>query len=269
MAGLLPPLAERLKLDEPNVRVIGLTREELAQLCGLAKAALQHTRLHGRLNSLVTCFEQALNDSQGIGAIPKSVRIFQFRITLMEITPPIWRRIQVRDCTLERFHEHIQLAFGWETYHLHQFEVHGERYTDSAFVDDFDSEPTQDSFEIRLSEIVPRDGNRFSFVYEYDFGDCWRHEVLFEGCLKAEPGQRYPLCVEGARCCPPEDCGGAAGYERYLAALRAPYEPEDGEAQEFLDWRGSFAPEQFDTERTTRRMRRGLPRPKDDAFDVL
>ena len=39
--------------------------------------------------------------------------VYQFKITLLESQPPIWRRIQVKDCTLDKLHEHIQTAMGW------------------------------------------------------------------------------------------------------------------------------------------------------------
>ena len=51
--------------------------------------------------------------------------IFQFKITLKGIEPPIWRRIQVKDCTLDKLHEHIQTAMGWTNSHLHQFKIGG------------------------------------------------------------------------------------------------------------------------------------------------
>lgn len=37
------------------------------------------------------------------------------------------------------------------------------------------------------------------WMYEYDFGDCWRHEVLFEGFPPIDPKAKPPLCLEGER----------------------------------------------------------------------
>ena len=68
---------------------------------------------------------------------------------------------------------------------------------------------------------MPRTGKRFGFEYQYDFGDSWKHEILFEGMVRAEPGGRYPLCLEGARACPPEDVGGVWGYQAFLEAHHA------------------------------------------------
>ena len=81
--------------------------------------------------------------------------------------------------------------------------------------EDFDEMNYQDSTTTKIREVLPRGGKRFLFEYEYDFGDSWSHEVLFEGCPRAEPGCRYPLCVEGERACPPEDIGGTSGYRGF------------------------------------------------------
>jgi hypothetical protein len=62
--------------------------------------------------------------------------LFQFKITLIGSTPPIWRRIQVRDCTVDKLHKHIQTAMGWTNSHLHQFEIKGERYGDPELLED-------------------------------------------------------------------------------------------------------------------------------------
>jgi hypothetical protein len=184
--------------------------------------------------------------------------VYQFKITLKEIQPPIWRRIQTKDCTLDKLHEHIQTAMGWTNSHLHQFTVNGVRYGDPQLLQvEFEDEtPVVNSLRTRLSKIVPADGKGFTFDYEYDFGDGWEHEVLFEGCLQAEKGIRYPLCVEGERACPPEDSGGPYGYPEYLEAMA---DPKHEEHESFMEWRGPFDPEAFDTQAATKRMRKGLP----------
>jgi hypothetical protein len=114
----------------------------------------------------------------------------------------------------------------------------------------------EDSTGTKLSDILPTSGKPFRFGYEYDFGDSWRHEVVFEGCLRAEPGGPLPLCVQGERACPPEGVGGPRGYAEFVAALA---DPGHGRHREFRDWLGrSFDPDTFDAVTATRRMRRGL-----------
>ena len=135
----------------------------------------------------------------------------------MGFEPPIWRRIQVKNCTLDKLHEHIQTAMGWTNSHLHHFRIDGTHFGDPMLMEeDFDEMNYQDSTTTKIRDVLPRGGKRFLFEYEYDFGDWWVHEVLFEGCPRAEPGVRYPLCVEGERACPPEDVGGTSGYQDFL-----------------------------------------------------
>ena len=118
--------------------------------------------------------------------------------------------------------EYIQAAFGWWNYHLHQFEIDGVQYSQPApDGDDFDLE-FEDETQVVLSNLLPKSAKRTRWIYEYDFGDGWRHEVLFEGFPPSDPKAKYPLCVEGERACPPEDCGGPWGYADYLAAIADP-----------------------------------------------
>ncbi len=187
-----------------------------------------------------------------------ALRLYQFRITLKDFTPTIWRRVQVKNCSLDKLHEHIQTAMGWTNSHLHHFRIGGGLYGDPMLLDElFEEMNYRDSTTFAIMALVPSGGARFGFEYEYDFGDSWNHEVLFEGCLRARPGSRYPVCVEGERACPPEDCGGVTGYADFLEAL-ADAENEDGPRP--LEWAGGrFDPDAFDAAKATRRMRRGLP----------
>jgi hypothetical protein len=260
VADLLPKLADRMKLDEKNPRTIAFTTNELESIRKQAEAARSHVQngmVRNSLRHVVDAVTQALEEVEGIGSIPVSERLYQFKITLLESPVPIWRRIQVKDSTLDKFHERIQTAMGWTNSHLHQFKIAGENYGDPDLLNDgFEDFECIDSTATKISEIVPKAGKRFQFVYEYDFGDSWQHEVLFEGCLKAEKGSRYPLCVEGERKCPPEDVGGVSGYSRFLEAIANPnHEQHD----ELVEWAGDFDPEEFDALKATNVMRRGLP----------
>ncbi|MDZ4687852.1 MAG: plasmid pRiA4b ORF-3 family protein [Planctomycetaceae bacterium] len=183
--------------------------------------------------------------------------VYQFKITLIDSKPPIWRRIQVADCTLDKLHEHIQTAMGWTNSHLHQFEIFEKRYGNPELLDDgFDGFTSVDSTKTKLSQIVPNAGKRFRFTYEYDFGDGWAHEILFEGTPKKELGTKSPLCLEGERACPPEDVGGMGGFYDFLEALA---DPEHERHDEFMEWGGGFDPKEFDAKQATKAMTKGLP----------
>jgi hypothetical protein len=187
-----------------------------------------------------------------------SSTLYQFKITLLGVKPSIWRRIQVQDCTLDKLHEHIQTAMGWTNSHLHQFEIKGQRYGDSALLDDnFEEFDCVDSTKTMVSEIVPKTGKRSAFKYEYDFGDSWEHEIMFEGSPPVDPKAKYPLCLEGERACPPEDCGGIWGYQDFLAAIA---DPKHEDHENMLEWiGGKFDSEKFDPSKATKVMKKGLP----------
>jgi hypothetical protein len=261
VAVLLPELADRLKLGEKNQRAIPLSLAELKEIRKKAAVAVRQAEsgmVRNSLRCLTDITTQALERFQGLGSIPAAERVYQFKIALKDSHPPIWRRIQVKDCTLDKLHEHIQTAMGWTNSHLNHFHIGEQPYGDPDLMqENYDEFGYEDSTSTRISDILPKTGRRFRFDYEYDFGDAWHHDVLFEGCVRAEPGTRYPVCVEGARACPPEDVGGVWGYEEFGEAMA---DPEHERHEEFAGWiGGSFDAETFDASSATKRMRRGLP----------
>ncbi|TMM33022.1 MAG: plasmid pRiA4b ORF-3 family protein [Actinobacteria bacterium] len=178
-----------------------------------------------------------------------SRQIFQIRISLADVTPEVWRRVAVPGgYTLDRLHRVIQYAMGWQNYHLHSFEIDGVQYGEP----DPDGElELRDELEVRLDAVAGKDTR---FIYTYDFGDWWEHEVSVETIYPAEPDVRYPLCMEGEGACPPEDVGGAYGYAGFLAALGDPAHPEHAAMAEWIGKR--FDPHEFDPDRATTLLRR-------------
>lgn len=177
--------------------------------------------------------------------------VYQLKVSLKAIEPPIWRRVRVRgDIFLPRLHTVIQRVMGWQNAHLHEFVVRDVRYGEP--------EPDEPHYEVEaernfsLREVAPLVGMRFEYVY--DLGDGWQHDVLVERIdLPAEP-LRSPTCLGGERACPPEDCGGFPGYEGLLEILRDPDHPEH---EDRLDWLGGpFDPEAFDLAAVNRKLSR-------------
>jgi hypothetical protein len=181
----------------------------------------------------------------------QSNQIYQIKVTLDDIHPPIWRRIQVPgNTTLLKLHDTLQIVMGWEDYHLHMFTIEGLIYGDPAD-DEYGDLGTVDEARFKLNQVVCREGQRIS--YEYDFGDSWGHTLLVEKILPPQEGVRYPLCLKGKRACPPEDVGGVWGYENFLEAIR---NPDHDEHEEYLTWiGGEFDPEAFDLEEVNTRLR--------------
>ena len=180
--------------------------------------------------------------------------VYRFKIVLLDCDPKIWRRIETHDVELQQLHAQIQTAMGWTNSHLHKFEIAGSRYTDLRFVTE--GVVAIDYSGLRVSDLVANHGAKLRMGYEYDFGDGWQHEVVLEQVTEAEPGVRYPRCINGALACPPEDVGGVYGFAEYVEAIT---NPSHSEHDELLKWNGPFDPTKFDAAVATRRMRKGLP----------
>ena len=181
---------------------------------------------------------------------PREGDLVQIKVTLQDLEPAIWRRLEVpAEIKLSRLHVALQAAMGWQGYHLHAFRIGEIEYG----VPDPDYEPMgvppKDDRRATLRSLVSVGE---SFVYEYDFGDGWEHEILVEAVLAPRPRTRYPRVVDGARACPPEDVGGTPGYEGFLEAVGDPWHTEHDSV---LDWAGgSFDPEAFDIDAANREL---------------
>ncbi len=176
------------------------------------------------------------------------LKIFQLKIALKGVVPPIWRKIQVPSSLLvSNLHTVLQHAMGWENMHLHEFEVNGVLYSDQG-----NEELATVSYDgMRVADLLKGKGDRI--IYRYDFGDYWEHFIEVEEVLEPDKGVDYPLFLDGQRNCPPEDCGGAPGYLEMLKVLS---DPEDPEREEYLLWLGKpFDPEAYEIPRDALRFR--------------
>jgi hypothetical protein len=173
--------------------------------------------------------------------VPNAPRtIYQLKITIDGIKPPVWRRVLVpATVTLAQLHQIIQEAFGWWDYHLHEFTIDGVRYgTDDG--EDW-GDPPQDERRSRLGNLAAKGGR---IRYTYDFGDNWEHTITVDDVLPAEQGTTYPRCIAGKRSRPPEDVGGTWGYAEFLTAIADPDHPEH---EQLIEWSGGdFDPEHCD-----------------------
>ncbi len=189
--------------------------------------------------------------------------IYQLKIWLRGISPMVWRRLLVRsDSTMADLHYTIQIAIGWSDAHLNRFHIHGKDYGVShiggmSFADDPE--------RVHLSDFGFRTRERF--LYEYDFGDAWLHEVRMEKILPFDPKRTYPVCIDGKHAAPPEDCGGAWAYMQMRQRLkfRAVFgyrsmDDDDEDDEELEDEppqsRRQFDPDHFSRREVNARLRR-------------
>jgi len=187
----------------------------------------------------------------------KAASVFQMRITLQHTDPPIWRVFKVSsDARLSHLHDVIQAVMGWEDCHLHEFVIAKQRFGPAGDADGYIEDTGQaDEDECLIRDVI---GRSTRFHYVYDFGDNWNHDVKVEKALVPEEGVTYPVCTAGQRACPPEDCGGAWGYQRLLEVLR---DPSTEDYDEMVDWIGpEFDPERFDLAEISARLAGLRPR---------
>jgi hypothetical protein len=175
--------------------------------------------------------------------------VHQLKVTLADTEPPIWRRVQVRsETTLAQLHEVLQIAMGWENYHLHSFGI----LTRSWERNDAGEATTS------LAQLVGGGGR---LTYVYDFGDDWLHDIMVEKVIgRPRPDTIYPRCTGGRRTCPPEDCGGPPGFYNMLRALRHRKGARYHAAREYLG-SGRFDVDAFDLVATNVELARLSPTP--------
>lgn len=161
----------------------------------------------------------------------------------------IYRRLLVRsDMSLADLHYSIQIAMGWEDFHLHRFLIHGKNYgnEDANYVVHYDApgKPTLEDFAFEPDE---------KFLYKYDFINWWVHEVRVEKTLPFDAKKTYPVCIGGKRACPPEDCGGPWAYQELLHARWNPFHDDHYAARQILGIH--FDTEKFDRRRANAQLR--------------
>ena len=190
-------------------------------------------------------------------AAGKIEQTYEIRVTLKNISPPVWRTLAVpADIKLNFLHRVLQRAMGWTDSHLHQFRQ-GEQVFELPHEDHFvdpdeinPPPPPKDERKVRLREVLENPGDKF--LYEYDFGDGWEHEIRLEKVKPLDPDAPYPVCLKGRRACPPEDVGGPWGYEDFLKVVRDRKHPEH---KAMITWvGGDFDPEGFDIGKVNREL---------------
>jgi hypothetical protein len=178
--------------------------------------------------------------------------IYKLKVTFKDTEPVIWRRFVVpSNITLHRLHLILQEVMGWTNSHLYRFEIDKKEYGVLYPNNDFDELDFIDSKKAKLNHLVTTKGD--TFVYEYDFGDGWAHELVVEDISEPIAGNIYPVCLEGERTCPPEDCGGPHGYSTLLGIIA---NPDNKEYEEMITWLGdSFRPDLFNAGKVNRRLK--------------
>ena len=158
---------------------------------------------------------------------------------LADVNPVVWRRVLVPGAVrMAKLSEMLLATMGWTNSHLHAFRVGNKRY--GMCLDDYPEEEI-DEKDVTVLQAL-REEHRF--IYDYDFGDGWEHEVVIEELTWSYLGLKFGVCIDGQNACPPEDVGGPGGYAAFLDAVS---DTKHEEHESYLEWLGgSFDPTDFD-----------------------
>lgn len=164
------------------------------------------------------------------------------RISLKEIEPEIWRRVEVPlGMSLKGLHDVIQAVMGWQDYHLFEFRIGQKLYGIPDPLDDYGRKVLQARLT-KLGAIIAKGISSFDYVY--DFGDEWEHVIRIETIAMADPALKYPRFIDGARRGPPEDVGGIFGYDDFLKAMT---NSRHRDHRRFIEWYGRpYDPDDLD-----------------------
>lgn len=182
----------------------------------------------------------------------KNVDMFTLNVTLNNAPLEITRQIKVpSNIRLDALADILTIAMGWEGSHLNQFKANGKFYEETSYEEDaFNKECGLKKFgqhEYSLRDLLNRKGNKI--LWEYDFGDSWKHSVTLESRRKISAYEEYTVkLLKGKNACPPEDVGGVIGYKHLLEVFDNPKSPE---YMMMKDWVSpNFNPKKFNKAKT-------------------
>ncbi len=208
----------------------------------------EHHQFLVHVKTILDAFAHAERLSPPFSA--QNVHSYEIRISLADISPDIYRKVRLSGAMkLNQLHKLIQAVMGWKDYHLHSFEMDGIEF---GIYEPEEEMNFVDEKKFRLEELAQ--GQAIQIKYVYDFGDHWIHILDVTPAGELSDAKSSAVCLEGARTCPPEDCGGSHGYTRMLKILN---DPDHEEYEDFRNWLPrNFDPEKFDLDRANRALKR-------------
>lgn len=165
----------------------------------------------------------------------------QIRVELRDVRPLVWRQLLVPSAMkLTQLHRFLKCAMGWENGHGYTF----ESGANVPLARSWASAP--------IGKVFTAIGG--PLIYLYDPGDGWEHEITLEERVSCDVETDYATCMAGERACPPEDCGGAPGYEEFQKAIQKPTSKRYAELREWIG--PTFDPLVFSTDEVNRKLAR-------------
>ncbi len=163
------------------------------------------------------------------------MQLVDLSVILVDMPYPVIRKLTVPlNLRLTDLHLVLQAAMGWDNSHLYDFSCgRSLRWWDSDMGYDGDSRPVSTA---TLAEVLLAMGRHKSFTYTYDMGDSWEHDLRPGKPREAAAGEAVIALHEAVGRCPPDDSGGAPGFDYMLECLA---DPSSDERDDFVEWLGS------------------------------
>ncbi|MBM6619133.1 plasmid pRiA4b ORF-3 family protein [Bacillus suaedaesalsae] len=218
-------------------------------------------------NDYITPSEELFRNLEGLtgGQIFHS-EAYILHVTLELENHEVWRRIAVpKHITFPDLHKTLQISFGWQDCHLHEFSIYKSMPTslnqskriadckpvvilvchEEAFRYDTGIPMKLEEGE-KLHDYLPSE-----LRYTYDLGDEWNHQIVVEQMMD-NYDKNYPTCFEGRGNTPPGDVGGEPGFEEFLSVMADPAHPD---YEHLRNWGISQGYEDFNMDLVNRRLK--------------
>lgn len=166
------------------------------------------------------------------------MQVVELDVTLADMPYAVTRRLRVPLAIgLVDLHKLLQSAMPWEDSHLYDFALGRTLRWARPDLDDWGD--TRDVRKERLADVLAEMGRKKAFLYTYDMGDSWEHEIRPGKPFDLTPGDAPVALMAAEGRCPPEDSGGAPGFD-YLLSVTA--DPAHDEHADMVDWLGDMHP---------------------------
>ena len=164
--------------------------------------------------------------------------VVDLTVTLVDLPYAVTRKLTVpQGILLTDLHLVLQAAMGWDSSHMFDFACGTGRKAHRWFKVDLTwghNEYDHQIAKATLADVQALMGKSKSLLYAYDMGDNWEHDLLPGKPRDAVDGVVIAL-RDAAGACPPEDSGGAPGFDYMLSCLD---DPTHDEYEDCLEWLG-------------------------------
>ena len=166
------------------------------------------------------------------------MQVVELNVKLLDLPYPVIRKLRVPVALrLSDLHKLLQAAMPWDDSHLYDFSLGRSLRWTKPGPDDWGD--TRDATVETLAGVLAELGRKRSFVYTYDMGDSWEHEITTGKPVELAPGEAAITLLAAEGACPPDDSGGAPGFDHMLEAAT---DPTHESHQDMVEWLGDQHP---------------------------